>query len=114
MNADNVFGHYEMKALKNYTIQRDKQDMVHILYCDRCGDLVDISPFKSDIYASCQYHDGVHVGVGPEMSGLLTVVADWEAENRDNRPFEEMFEADFRAFRSTNWQTLIGAEASLY
>lgn len=114
MNADEVFGHYESKALKGYTIQRDKQDMVHVLYCNRCDGLIDISPFKSDINASCTYHDAVHDSAGPELSNNLDIIEQWESEYRETLPLEELFLGDFRGQRRTVWQDLVGVGPTLY
>lgn len=114
MNADNVFGTYEVKGLKHYTIQRDKQDMVHVLYCNRCDGLIDISPFKSDITTSCGYHDKIHESAGPELSGDLDIMEQWEFEYREGLPPLEMFEGDFRGQRRRQWQELIGANEALF
>jgi hypothetical protein len=114
MPSLNHFTKKELKAITRYQVTWDKDKIVHLLYCKRCLELVDVTPFKANIEESMIYHDKMHILGGIDYTSLLGALHEvqllYEEAVTDHL---EMFGNDFRWHRVHFWQEALGVDDCL-
>jgi hypothetical protein len=57
--CDDPLEHQHITLGSYYSVDRDSEDRVFLLFCDYCG-IVDITPFKEDVWKSHALHEELH------------------------------------------------------
>lgn len=101
-----------------FDVERDKTDSVFMLFCDFCL-LVDISPFKTDIFTSARHHRSLHSFVDAcypmfmESNPVSLDYFEFEHEYVDQLEHADAIREDSRASRCYGWREVQNPE-SLY
>lgn len=108
------FNKSERSGFGGYKIKRDTRSRLLLLYCNRCFDLVDLSPLESDIRESALFHSKMHDLAGPDTCGCTTHLDEIQLcyeESVENE--DEIMVNDFRWLRVLLWHEEIGAKFNL-